>query len=47
VYRIPSLDTTTSNRLAIIITRLDVDEMTDPVGDYRITIESTMDTAGG
>jgi hypothetical protein len=41
VYRIPGLDTTAYNRLAIIITRLDADETTDPAGGYHITMEST------
>jgi len=42
-YVIPHLDTTTYNRLAIIITRLDADETTDPAGNYHITLESTID----
>jgi hypothetical protein len=39
VYLIPQLDTTAYNRLALIITRLDADEATDPAGSYRITLE--------
>jgi hypothetical protein len=41
VYVIPSLDTEAYDRLALIITRLDAEEMADPVGDYRVTLEST------
>jgi hypothetical protein len=40
VYHIPAVDTTTYDRLALIITRLDSDEAIDPVGAYRVTIES-------
>jgi hypothetical protein len=41
VYRIASLDTTTYDRLAILITRLDAHETADPVGGYRITVDAT------
>jgi hypothetical protein len=41
VYTIPQVDTLAYNRLALIITRLDPDEMTDPAGEYHITLEST------
>ena len=47
VYVIPHLDRTTTNRLALIITRLDPDETTDPAGNYRITLDSAADTDGG
>ena len=39
-YVIPSVDTTTIDRLALIITRLDADETTDPAGKYRVTLAS-------
>ena len=38
VYMLPSLDITTYDRLALIITRLDPDEATDPTGRYSITL---------
>jgi len=41
VYAIPSLDTTAYDRLPLIITRLDSEEMADPVGGYRVTLETT------
>jgi hypothetical protein len=41
VYTIPSLDTETYDRLALIITRLDSEEMADPFGGYQVTLEST------
>ena len=41
VYVIPAVDTTTYDRLALIITRLDPDESTDLVGEYDITLTST------
>jgi hypothetical protein len=40
VYLIPKLDTTTVNRLALIITRLDANETADSVGSYQVTLES-------
>jgi hypothetical protein len=40
VYTIPSLDTEKYDRLALIITRLDPDEKTDPAGDYSIALDS-------
>ena len=44
VYVIPRVDTTTYDRLALIITRLDSDETSDPAGNYTITLSSTTDT---
>jgi hypothetical protein len=41
VYIIPRVDTTTYDRLAVIITRLDAHETADPAGDYHITLAST------
>jgi hypothetical protein len=41
VYVIPRVDTTTYDRLALIITRLDSDETSDPAGNYHITLAST------
>jgi hypothetical protein len=41
VYVIPYLDTTTYDRLALIITRLDPDETSDPAANYSITLDST------
>jgi hypothetical protein len=41
VYIIPSLDTETYDRLALIITRVDAEETADPVGGYRVTLENT------
>lgn len=43
-YFIPHLDTTTYDRLAFLITRLDSDETTDPAGNYHITLEAASDT---
>ena len=40
VYVIPNVDTTAYDRLALIITRLDAAETTDPIGKYRVTIDS-------
>jgi hypothetical protein len=40
VYTIPSLDTETYDRLALIITRLDSGETADPQGTYHITVDS-------
>ncbi len=40
-YVIPHLDTTAYNRLALIITRLDADEMTDPTGNYQVALVAT------
>ena len=37
-YTIPNVETSAYDRLALIITRLDLDESTDPVGAYKITI---------
>jgi hypothetical protein len=39
-YAIASVDTATFNRLALIVTRLDPHESTDPVGGYAINLES-------
>ena len=43
VYTITQMDTTTVDRLALIITRLDADETTEPGGKYRITMDSGTD----
>jgi hypothetical protein len=40
VYFIPSVDRTQSDRLAVIITRLDADETEDPLGRYSIKLDS-------
>lgn len=40
VYTIPSLDTGSYDRLALIITRLDPHETTDPIGDYHLSLEA-------
>jgi hypothetical protein len=40
VYTIARVDTAASNRLALIITRLDPHESTDPVGGYTIKLDS-------
>jgi hypothetical protein len=40
VYTIPSLDTETYDRLALIITRLDSGETADPLGTYHVTVDS-------
>ena len=45
-YAIPSLDTTAYYRLALIITRLDQAESTDPAGHYHITLHSAGDDGG-
>jgi hypothetical protein len=39
VYTLRKVDTSAYNRLALIITRLDPDEATDPAGKYHITLE--------
>lgn len=39
---IPQMNTSTTSRLALIVTRLDADEMTEPVGGYQVTV-SPMD----
>jgi hypothetical protein len=44
VHSIPHLDPREYDRLAIIITRLDADEGIDPMGNYRITLDSAADT---
>jgi hypothetical protein len=36
----PRVDWRATNRVALIITRLDSDEMVDPVGNYQVTLES-------
>ncbi len=36
----PRVDWRATNRVALIITRLDSDEMIDPVGNYQVTLES-------
>jgi len=41
VYTAAQIDTTGYDRLALIVTRLDADETEDPMGSYRITLEST------
>jgi hypothetical protein len=41
VYVIPNLDTTAYDRLALIITRLDADEMDDAIGSYQVTLEGS------
>jgi hypothetical protein len=38
VYFSPQVNTTTCERLAFIVTRLDPDETTDPAGNYRIAL---------
>jgi len=40
---IPRVDTTAYDRLALIITRLDSDETSDPAGNYTVTLSSTTD----
>jgi hypothetical protein len=42
VYTIPEIDTGLANRLGLIITRLDSDEASDPVGAYTITLQATL-----
>ena len=44
LYVVSDPSTTVYNKLAIIITRLDADETTDPAGNYRITLEPATDT---
>jgi hypothetical protein len=38
LYEIPEIDTVVANRLGLIITRLDSEEVSDPVGAYTITL---------
>ncbi|HSR29016.1 MAG TPA: hypothetical protein VLY63_00520, partial [Anaerolineae bacterium] len=40
---IPCLDTAEADRLALIITRLDAGERTDPTGKYYLTLDSSSD----
>jgi len=42
VYTIPSIDVAEFNRLAIIITRVDANEATDPLGEYTIRLTPTL-----
>ncbi len=44
---IPRLDTVRSDRLALLVVRLDTDERTNPAGDYTVTLEPTPGTGGG
>jgi hypothetical protein len=39
VYVIPQLDTTTYDRLAVIVTRVDGEESSDPVGAYTVVVQ--------
>ena len=39
VYVIPQLDTTTYDRLAIIVTRIDGEESSDPAGAYAVVVQ--------
>jgi hypothetical protein len=41
IYTIPQLDTSTVDRLALIITRLDSDETAGPAGNYSIVLSPT------
>jgi hypothetical protein len=45
VVTLPPTDTSTWNRLALIITRLDAHEAADPVGSYAITLEPSESAA--
>jgi hypothetical protein len=38
VYLIPAIDTTRCNRLGLIVTRLDAQETSDPVGEYTVLL---------
>jgi len=40
VYVIPAIDTTAHNRLGLIITRVDANESSDPVGEYTIVLSA-------
>jgi hypothetical protein len=40
-YNIPHLDTSEYNQLALIITRIDPGERTDPTGNYHLTLDSS------
>jgi hypothetical protein len=40
VYHISAVDTTAYDRLALIITRIDADEIADPIGAYLVTLAS-------
>ena len=39
-YVIPAIDTTAYNRLGLIITRVDANESSDPVGEYTIVLSA-------
>lgn len=41
IYIIPEINTAEYNRLGLIITRLDVYENIDPVGEYTIVLKPT------
>jgi hypothetical protein len=40
-YNIPHLDTSEYNQLALIITRIDPGERTDPAGNYHLALDSS------
>jgi hypothetical protein len=41
VYLIPAIDTARCNRLGLIVTRLDAQEASDPVGEYAIVLRTS------
>jgi hypothetical protein len=43
-YAIPAIDTSTYNRLGLIITRFDAKESSDPIGEYTILLHTDADT---
>ena len=45
-YIIPEVNTTAYNRLGLIITRLDAEEISDPVGEYAIVLRADADSDG-
>jgi hypothetical protein len=40
VTRIPAIDTAAANRLGLIITRVDANESSDPVGAYTVLLHA-------
>ena len=43
LFTIPEIDTSVTNRLGLLITRLDSEEGSDPVGEYTIVLQPRHD----
>ena len=44
-YTLPAIDTSQVNRLALIVTRVDAEESSDPFGQYTIRLHPDVETA--